>query len=165
MTEKSRIRNIFTRFLELYRYGFVVLMIGLIGFILFNKYQQYKESASFSVLFSNLVLLYFVYIWLKSHAKVYRVEFDDDYLYVIKKRQDILIPLENIKDIKLKTFFGMWQVNLFYADLVGDRFYFKPSLLYPLNSKSKDALVNVLWQKIDVAKRKKPHFQANALHS
>jgi hypothetical protein len=165
MTEKNRIRNISTRFLELYRYGFVVLMIGLIGLILFSKYQQYKESGRFPELFTNLVLCYFIYVWLKSHAKVYRVEFDDDYLYVIRKKQDVLIPLENIKDITLKTFFGMWQVDLFYADIVGERFYFKPSLLYPINSKSKDALVNVLWQKIDVAKKKKPHFQANALHS
>lgn len=165
MTEKSRIRNISTRFLELYRYGFVVLLIGLIVFFLIAKYQQFTKSSHLPDLFSSFVLCYFIYVWLKSHAKVYRVEFDDDYLYVIRKKQDVLIPLENIKDIKLKTFFGMWQVDLFYADLVGDRFYFKPSLLYPLNSKSKDALVNVLWQKIDVAKRKKPHFQANALHS
>jgi hypothetical protein len=137
----------------------------LIGFMSVVKYLQYKASGSFPEFFSNLVLIYFIYVWLKSHAKVYRVEFDDDYLYVIKKKQDILIPLENIKDIKLKTFFGMWQVDLYYADIIGERFYFKPSLLYPLNSKSKDALVNVLWQKIDVAKKRKPHFQANALHS
>lgn len=165
MSEKSRIRNVSTRYLELYKYGFVVLMIGLAGFMGFSKYQSYKESKNFPEIFSSLVLCYFIYVWLKSHTKVYRVEFDDDYLYVIRKKQDILIPLENIKDIKLKTFFGMWQVDLFYSDIIGDRFYFKPSLLYPLNHKSKDALVNVLWKKIDVAKGRNPYFQANALHS
>lgn len=96
---------------------------------------------------------------------MYRVEFDDEFLYVLQRGQDLLIPLENVKDIEMKTLGGMWRVDLFYTDAIGDHFYFKPSLLYPLNYKSKDALVNFLWQKIEAAKGKKQVMQANALHS
>ncbi|NBP69370.1 MAG: hypothetical protein EBU52_11555 [Cytophagia bacterium] len=59
----------------------------------------------------------------------------------------------------------MWRVDLYYADILGDSFYFKPSLLYPLNYKSKDKLVNILWQKIELAKQKRPPSPINALHS
>lgn len=97
--------------------------------------------------------------------KVYRVEFDDEFLYVISKGQDLLIPLENIKDIEMKTLGGMWRVDLFYKDVLGDYFYFKPSLIYPLNYKSKDALVNLLWKKIELAKMRKQEIQPNALQS
>lgn len=165
MREKSRIRNLSTRYLELYRYGFILLMTAFIGFMLYSSFQEFESRGFFSALYFPVVWGYLVYVWLKAHNKVYRVEFDDDYLYIIRKKQDVLIPLENIKDIEMKSLGGMWRVDLFYADVVGDHFYFKPSLLYPINYKSKDALVNILWTKIEAAKSKKQYFQANALHS
>jgi len=96
---------------------------------------------------------------------VYRVEFDDEFLYVIQKGQDILIPLENIKEVDIKSVSGVYGVELFNAKQFGKTFYFKPSLLYPFNYKKKDALVNVLRSNINKALEKKQHFQANALHS
>ncbi len=106
-----------------------------------------------------------IYTWFKAHIKVYKVEFDDEYLYVLKRTGDVLIPLENIKDIEMKTLGGMWRVELYYEDIIGNHFYFKPSLLYPLNYKSKDRLVNLLWEKIELAKRKRPRIDTKALHS
>jgi hypothetical protein len=96
---------------------------------------------------------------------VYRVEFDEDHLYVIQKGQDILIPLENIKEVDIKTIGGVYEVELYSAEQLGKRFYFKPSLLYPFNYKKKDDLVNVLRRNINQAQARKQHFQANALHS
>ncbi|MBS1681802.1 MAG: hypothetical protein JST48_08835 [Bacteroidetes bacterium] len=88
------------------------------------------------------------------NRNVYRVEFDDEFLYLILKKNDILIPLENIKDINISTLGGIWRVDLYNAEQIGNKFYFKPSLLYPFNAKKKDELVNVLWEKINKGKSK-----------
>lgn len=158
MAEKSRIRNLSTRYLELYRYGFVVVIVAF-GVALVHSILQ---TGGF---YSIILCSYIIYRWLKVHTKVFRVEFDDNYLYILKRKQDVLIPLENIKDVELKSFSGVWRVDLFYEDVIGDHFYFKPSLFYPLNYRKKDALVDLLWQKIDAARQKKQHFQKNALYS
>lgn len=166
MAEKSRIRNLSTRFLGLYRYGFVFVMTVFLGFLLYDSSTSgFSWGTIISKLYFPLTWGYLIFIWIRAHLKVYKVEFDDEFLYVIKKEHDLLIPLENIKDIEMKSLGGMWRVDLFYADVIGDHFYFKPSLLYPLNYKSKDTLVNLLWKKIEEAKRKKQVFQMNALQS
>jgi hypothetical protein len=158
VAEKSRIRNLSTRYLGLYKYGFVALM-GLFGAAL--VYEVLSSGAFFSIILWG----YMIYLWLKAHVKVFRVEFDDEYMYILNRKQDVLIPLENIKDVELKSLSGVWRVDLFYEDVVGNHFYFKPSLLYPLNYKRKDALVDLLWTKIETARGRKQHFQNNALHS
>ncbi|MBS1489258.1 MAG: hypothetical protein JSS93_01915 [Bacteroidetes bacterium] len=99
------------------------------------------------------------------NSKLYHVEFDEEFLYVIQKGQDMLVPLENIKDIELKTMIGHWEITFYNPEQLGDKIYFKPSLLYPFNSKKKDELVNVLWRNINKAKSKQPYFQLNALRS
>jgi hypothetical protein len=86
-------------------------------------------------------------------------------MYVIQRKQDLLIPLENVKDVNLVSMGGVYRVDLYVKELFGDKFYFKPSLLYPFNHKKKEALVDVLWANIEKAKSKKQHFQRNALHS
>jgi hypothetical protein len=112
-----------------------------------------------------LYLPFAIYLWIRMNRNVYRVEFDEDHLYVIQKGQDILIPLENIKEVDIKTIGGVYEVELYSAEQLGKRFYFKPSLLYPFNYKKKDDLVNVLRRNINQAQARKQHFQANALHS
>ena len=106
-----------------------------------------------------------IYLWWKVNSNVYNVEFDDEFLFVILRNNDILIPLENIKDVNIKTLGGVYQVDLYHAEQLGNKIYFKTSLLYPFNFKKKDELVNVLWSNIEKAKRKKQDFQRNALHS
>ncbi len=165
MPEKSRIRNLSTRYLEFYKYGFAVILTAFAGALLFMSIDDFVNNGFFSALYFPVFWSFMIYTWFKAHLKVFKVEFDEDYLYVIKKSGDVLIPLENIKDIEMKSLGGVWKVDLCYADIVGDHFYFKPSLLYPLNYKSKDKLVNLLWKKIELAKQKRPQVQTNALHS
>lgn len=166
MVEKSRIRNLSTRFLGLYRYGFILILTVFFSFLMYDAgIDGFSINAIASKLYFPITWGYIIFIWIRAHLKVYKVEFDDEYLYVIRRNQDVLIPLENIKDIEMKSLGGMWRVDLFYADVIGDHFYFKPSLLYPLNYKKKDALVNLLWTKIERAKTKRHYFQPNALHS
>jgi hypothetical protein len=45
----------------------------------------------------------------------------------------------------------------------GCEFYFKTSLLYPLNAKTKDGLVNELRRSIARAKKRTPPLPVNAL--
>ena len=49
-----------------------------------------------------------------------------------------MIPLENIKEVDIKSLGGVYEVELFNAEQLGKKFYFKPSLLYPFNLKKKD---------------------------
>jgi hypothetical protein len=164
--EKSRIRNLSTRYLEAYRYGFIVLLSGAFCWVVVLKINEFSSGGNWvDLLYFPVFWGYLVYLWLKAHLKVYRVEFDAKYLYVLRKNQDVLIPLENIKDIEMKSLGGMWRVDLYYTDVLGDHFYFKPSLLYPLNYRRKDALVSLLWQHIEKAKQRRPITQHNALHS
>lgn len=165
MSEKSRIRNLSTRYLEFYKYGFVALLSALAIILVVQSIDDFLSSGFFASLYFPVVWGFLIYTWFKAHLKVFRVEFDDDYLYIIKRKGDVLIPLENIKDIEMKTIGGMWRVDLYYEDIVGNHFYFKPSLLYPFNYKSKDKLVNLLWEKIELAKLRRPRIQTNALHS
>jgi hypothetical protein len=99
------------------------------------------------------------------NRKVFHVEFDDEFLYLIRKEADVLIPLQNIKDIELKTMGGLYQIKLHHPEAVGDLIYYKPSLLYPFNFKSKDRIADILRHKVELAKRKPDVFQKNALMS
>ena len=76
-----------------------------------------------------------------------------------------MIPLENIKEVDIKSLGGVYEVELFNAEQLDKKFYFKPSLLYPFNFKKKDELVNVLRSNINKVLQNKQHFQVNALHS
>lgn len=97
--------------------------------------------------------------------KVFQVEFDDEFLYLLRKDADILIPLQNIKHVDLKTLGGLYEIKLFHPEIVGDLIYYKPSLLYPFNFRSKDKIADVLRGKIEEAKRKPQVVQKNALMS
>lgn len=77
----------------------------------------------------------------------------------------MLIPLENVKDIDIKTLGGVYEVELYSDEQIGSKFYFKPSLLYPFNFKAKDELVNQLRRNINLAKKKTYSFLPNSLHS
>jgi hypothetical protein len=163
--EKFRIRNLSTRYLAVYKNSVPVVMIMLMGSYFGYGYFEYKRDGHISQLLMPLNFSYLFYIWWLVNRKIYHVEFDQDFLYVIQKNQDLIIPLENIKDVNLVSMGGVYKVELYTKELFGDTFYFKPSLLYPFNHKKKEALVDVLWANIEKAKSKKQDFQRNALHS
>jgi hypothetical protein len=164
--KSQRIKSLSTRYLGFYKNSVLVLLVGVMLFFIYAAIQAFMGDKLYvSPVTTTLYLGFLTFGWIRINRNVHRVEFDDDYLYVILRGQDILIPLENIKEVDIKTLGGVYEVELYNPEQLGNRFYFKPSLLYPFNYKKKDALVNVLRKNIDRAQARKQHFQANALHS
>lgn len=162
----QRINSLSTRYLGFYKNSVLIFLIGLAVFLLGVKVEEILAGEHWgSTIFMFGYILFLIYGWIRMNRNVYRVEFDDQFLFVILKGQDILIPLENIKEIEIKTLGGVYEVELFTAEQLGKKFYFKPSLLYPFNFKKKDALVNVLRKNIEQAKKKRQPLPTNALHS
>ncbi len=165
MLEKSRIKNLSTRYLGFYRWSVSIFMAGLIVGFFYDGLISFQEDGRPSHLLFPLSYSYSIYLWFWVNRHVYRVEFDQDFMYIIQKDQDVIIPLENIKDVNLVSMGGVYRVDLYAKELFGDKFYFKPSILYPFNHKKKEAIVDILWANIEKAKTKKQDFQRNALHS
>jgi hypothetical protein len=165
--KSQRIKSLSTRYLGFYKNGVLILLVGFSGFLIVMEVLSSLKQGSFRIFdwYITGYVSFIIYLWIKMNRNVHRVEFDDEFLYVILKGQDILIPLENIKDVDIKTLGGVYEVELYQAEQLGKKFYFKPSLLYPFNFKKKDALVNVLRSNINKAYQKKQVWQKNALHS
>lgn len=164
--QNKRIKSLSTRYLGFYKNSVPVIIILVLAIFSYWGLKSIRENGNwFSIVQVIVWMILTVVAWYRANNKVHRVEFDDEFLYVIQKGQDILIPLENIKEVDIKSVGGVYEVELFNAEQLGKTFYFKPSLLYPFNYKKKDALVNILRNNINKALRKKQHFQTNALHS
>lgn len=166
MAEKNRVRNLSTRWLLPFKIVLFALYTGLCAGVTYS----FLEGASNIVDWLGGLAMagsycYLFYRLIKITANLYRVEFDQEFLYVLLKNQDMIIPLENIESVEISTIGGVYKVNLYHGEQLGNHFYFKMSLFYPLNYRSKDELVNVLRRNIDLAKMKKHEFQRNALHS
>lgn len=165
-TQNKRIKSLSTRYLGFYKNSVLVILVGIMLVFVYAALRTYIEDKFFfSSMFNVFYAGFFIYGWIRINRNVHRVEFDEEFLYVILKGHDLIIPLENIKEVDIKSLGGVYEVELYQAEQLGDKFYFKPSLLYPFNYKKKDTLVNVLRKNINLAQAKKPHFQANALHS
>jgi hypothetical protein len=164
--KSQRIKSLSTRYLGFYKNSVLVLLVGLMSFFLYAAVQAFIEDRLYvSPVTTSLYFGFLTYGWIRINRNVHRVEFDEEYLYVILRGQDILIPLENIKEVDIKTLGGVYEVELYNAEQLGKKFYFKPSLLYPFNYNKKDVLVNVLRKNINLAQARKQYFQSNALHS
>ncbi len=166
MTEKIRIQNLSTRWLIQFKILFIVVYVCLgIGMTL--GYMFDLDTGRFKPTGIIMVIPYgwLFYLLIRTTAKLHRVEFDDEFLYVLRKNQDLIIPLENIESVEIATIGGVYKVNLYHPDQLGKEFYFKQSLWYPLNYKRCDDLVNVLRRSIAQAKMRVRTIQPNALHS
>ncbi len=164
--KNQRIKSLSTRYLGFYKFSVPALMAAFVILFIYGGIKGYQENGRWSTFLSGFTWIFiFVNVWFRINRNVYHVEFDDDYLYVLLKGQDILIPLENIKEVDIKTVGGVYEVELYSAEQLGKTFYFKPSLLYPFNYKKKDDQVNILRRNINRAQQRKQHFQTNALHS
>lgn len=162
----QRIKSLSTRYLGFYKNSVLVILVAVLLFFIFWAVQAMKtDKYYFNSVFNVIYIGFLGYGWIRINRNVHRVEFDEDYLYVILRGQDMLIPLENIKEIDIKSLGGVYEVELFAAEQLGKKFYFKPSLLYPFNYKKKDERVNVLRKNINKAQLRKQQFQTNALHS
>lgn len=164
VAEKSRVKNLSTRYLRFYKHsvsGMIILIMAVFLYYEFKNSVKVKPSMFFWPFYYG----YFLYLWWKLNQRVYHVEFDQEFMYIAQRDQDLVLPLENIKDVNLVSIGGVYKVELYTKELFGDTFYFKPSLWYPFNHKNKEAMVDILWANIEKAKSKKQHFQSNALHS
>lgn len=166
MPQKTRIRNLSTRWLSPFRI-FLLAIYGAIWISISYHFMVDGKNGEFKPIGVLMAATYgfTFYLLIRMTLKVYRVEFDDDFLYVLKKDQDLVIPLENIESVEIATIGGVYKVNLYHADQVGKEFYFKQSLWYPFNYKRCDDLVNVLRKAIARAKSRVRTVQPNALHS
>ena len=166
MAEKNRVRNLSTRWLLPFKIVVFAIYIGLCAAILYTFLSRVNGVFTFLIGLVQLgIYLYFFFRLMQMTSKVYRVEFDDEFLYVMQKKQDMVIPLENIESVEISTLGGVYKVNLYHAEQLGKHFYFKLSLFYPLNFVSRDALVDLLRTKIEMAKSRKQTFLKNALYS
>lgn len=166
MAEKNRIRNLSTHWLVPFKVVVFGVYTGLCIAILYSFLHRANGILDFLLgLAQGGLYIYLFFRLMKVTSKLYRIEFDNEFLYVLQKAQDLIIPLENIESVEISTLGGVYKVNLYHPEQLGDSFYFKLSLWYPLNYQSKDALVNVLRKNIDVAKARKQEFPKNALHS
>lgn len=155
--QKSRITNLSTRYLSFYKLCTWTLFISLIVLCIFQAVLNSK--------YYLVSCIFLLYQYVRRNSKTFHVEFDDEFLYLIQKDADILIPLQNIKGVELKTLGGLYEIKLYHPELVGELIYYKPSLLYPFNFKSKDAMADILRNKIEKAKRKSEPLPTNALMS
>ena len=156
---KSRITNLSTRFLGLYKNVSLLLLLSILG------YHVYRVVQNPSLLPLAAIWAWVIWKFIKINRHVFHVEFDVEFLYLMRKEADILIPLQNIQSVELKTMGGLYEIKLYSPERVGDLIYYKPSLLYPFNFKSKDAIANQLRDNIKNAKTKPEVFQRNALMS
>src|SRR5688572_29454431 len=154
MAEKNRVRNLSTRWLLPFKVVVFAIYIALCVAIMFSYLG--RKGGNFIDwtlgLMNGGFFVYFFFRLMKMTSKLYRVEFDNEFLFVLLKNQDMVIPLENIESVEISTVGGVYKINLYNPEQLGDHFYFKMSLFYPLNYQLKDALVNVLRKNIDLAK-------------
>jgi hypothetical protein len=166
MAEKNRIRNLSTRWLTPFKVVVFGVYVSLSIAIVYMFITRGEGLMSILLgLFNAACYCYFFFLLIRVTSKLYQIEFDVDFLYVLMKEQDLIIPLENIESVEISTLGGVYKVNLFHPEQLGQHFYFKLSMWYPLNYQSKDELVNVLRRNIDRAKSRKQDIPRNALHS
>lgn len=161
MAKKQKLKRLSSRFLGPYRHVMYAAYVLLLGSIVVASFRQ-------SILFGvtqSAVYTYFLFRIMRLTGKLQQVSFDDEFLYVFRNDQDLIIPLENIESVEIESLGGVYKVNLYHAEQLGTEFYFKTSLLYPLNAKTKDELVNELRRSIARAKQRTPPLPVNALTS
>ena len=134
-------------------------------FCVLGYYKIVEKGGWFDVVYFLGIYGYLFFLLFRVLAKLQHVEFDEEFLYVVKRKVDYMIPLENIESVEIVSLGGVYKVNLYRAEQLSKAFYFKPSLFYPLNYKKKDLLVNHLRRNIDRAKQKKVTLPYNALMS
>jgi hypothetical protein len=166
MAEKNRVRNLSTRWLLPFKVVVFAIYVALCVGIVFGYLHNGGNLIDWSLGLLNAgFFVYFFFRLMKMTSKLYHIEFDNNFLYVLLKNQDMVIPLENIESVEISTVGGVYKINLYNPEQLGDHFYFKMSLFYPLNYQSKDELVNILRRNIDLAKARKSEFARNSLHS
>jgi hypothetical protein len=149
-----------------WKYFLFALYLALIILLTFLLLDDTHHPLDYVVVVGQALANLFLFgkAWIVT-LRLHQVSFDRDFAYVQMKGQELVIPLENIKYVGLASLGGTYQVTLYHPEQLGDKFYFKVSLLYPLNAKSKEVLIDRFWEAICRAKSRREKFQGNALTS
>src|SRR5690349_21418597 len=104
MAEKNRIQNLSTRWLLPFKGVVIAIYLALCSAIVWMFLQQEDDLFSWILGLANAgFYVYFFFRLMKMTAKLHRVEFDSDFLYVLLNKQDLIIPLEGIKSVEIST--------------------------------------------------------------
>lgn len=161
MVEKKAPIILSSRWLGPWRWVLFGVYVGVFGSIVWLS----LNGSPWEGIFQAGLYGYFFWMLVRMTQKLQRVSFDREFLYVQRPAQELLIPLANIKAVEIATLGGVYKVTLFSPEQLGEEFFFKPSILYPLNFQKKDALVNQLRTAIEHAKREERPLPKNALAS
>lgn len=110
---------------------------------------------------------YFFYKYLKTQFAVKHIEYDDSSFYVNLPNYDLQVRFEEVESIEILSLTGVYRINLFEQSMLGKEIYFKPSLLYPLNYKKVDKVIDQLRREVLKSRRKiseNPSMQLNSLN-
>ncbi len=122
-----------TQWLGPWRWVLFVIYIVLFGAIAWS----FLRADFLFGLIQTSIYGYLFWQLLGMTQKLEMVSFDDNFLYILRKDQEILLPLENIQSVEISTLGGVYKVTVFHPEQLGKEFFFKPSLLYPLNFQAK----------------------------
>lgn len=96
VTQSTRIKSLSTRYLGFYKNSVLIILIGVVCFFVFANILSSIESGKFRInnWFVTGYFLFFVYLWIRMNRNVHRVEFVDDFLYVIQKGKETSVATE-----------------------------------------------------------------------
>ena len=160
--QMEKITFISHRQVQYYRIWLLLIMIPGAALGMIGLYRLLTQQGYFAGIYLGPII---VFQLIRVYKKIKAVEFDAEFLYVFEKGFEIVVPLENIKNVEIKSLNGIYQINLHDKIQSGTEVYFKPSLIYPLDFKKQDAKVNVLRSYIRKAKGIIKTIPKNALQS
>lgn len=147
--------RISTRSLLAFRIIAYIIGVACIGFISWSIYVSWEVDSWRSDLhIINWVFLGVVILFLLRKLKYYRnVIWNNDHL-LVKDKHDIIIPLNEIREVELKTLNGVHEVHLLEDHpYLGESFFFLGSLNYFFRHKKVDLTIQALNERIAEAKR------------
>ena len=166
MGPKSKTKYLSTRYIFIQKYGILGVIIVLFLFAIIYIITRWNEIqiAGYWVLLAISPLV-FILNWIRFRNKFFRLEYDDDFLYVFQEAQDIVIPLENIKEVYLSDKGGGWEIDFHNPETFGKKLHFTPSLFYPIGFRKCEERIHEFQRSMKKAKQKLPDVQRNTLHS
>ncbi len=146
-----------------YRVWCLILIAILSSLMLASLYIVFMKGwYNFTFLLTGALVVNRLY---SIYKKIKAVEFDEEYLYITEKGFDIVVPLENIKTVEIKSLNGIYKISFFDMIQSGKSLFFKPSLLYPLDFSKQDKKVNLLRSLSWTARQRRNPISPNRLQS
>ena len=145
-TPQLRLSTRFLRFFKVFLYMSVAgVVVGILGLLLYNKRWDFLLAAVSWVV--TVVIL------LRRLERLRDVVWEGDHL-LVKDEADILVPLNEIENVELKTLVRTHEVTLHEEHpYLGESFLFQASLGYLFRHRQTDDTIHELRQRIVQARR------------